>query len=425
MGIGEKGGRRTRQFYGLAVLVCLSTTSYFQRGGRQLAVNCPAVMWHTRQQHKMTPGLRLPPISRVANVLLAMIILMIAVDICQAQSRVRVRGYFKKDGTYVRPHYRTAPDGIPYNNYSFPGNYNPNTGRITTGDPAKYLERYYRDKGGLGIVRGSNTWSVSDLQVARLPRMPDEVVVEEFIRSQRYCSTIYERGSEANRGCEARQLMGLGAVSLPDYSDYPEVETGRSARYCEFLYGDDRSGFYNCLNRQLFGLEALGAEFETSDYQDEARSREYCEFLYGDDRAGAAACLQRQAKGLKGPSPTGEGIPDAEWNRSVSYCNFLYGNDRAGNQNCLKRQKQGLSQSLPTFSTIPSSESNRSRRYCEFLYGNDRAGNRNCLTRQASGLEKYFQNLKPTISTSSRSRSYCESLYGDDRAGFWSCLARR
>ena len=57
--------------------------------------------------------------------------------------RVRVRGYYRKDGTYVRPHYRTAPDGNPYNNYSFPGNYNPNTGRITPGNPQKYLDRYY------------------------------------------------------------------------------------------------------------------------------------------------------------------------------------------------------------------------------------------------------------------------------------------
>ena len=56
--------------------------------------------------------------------------------------RVRVRGYYRKDGTYVRPHYRTAPDGNPYNNYPYPGNYNPNTGKITTGDPLKYLEGY-------------------------------------------------------------------------------------------------------------------------------------------------------------------------------------------------------------------------------------------------------------------------------------------
>lgn len=30
---------------------------------------------------------------------------------------VRVRGYYRKDGTYVRPHIRSSPDGIESNNY--------------------------------------------------------------------------------------------------------------------------------------------------------------------------------------------------------------------------------------------------------------------------------------------------------------------
>ena len=59
---------------------------------------------------------------------------------------VWVRGYFRKDGTYVRPHFRTAPDGNPFNNFSFPGNFNLNTGRITPGNPLTYLERYYNRK---------------------------------------------------------------------------------------------------------------------------------------------------------------------------------------------------------------------------------------------------------------------------------------
>ena len=54
-----------------------------------------------------------------------------------------VRGYYRHNGTYVRPHYRTNPDGNPYNNYSFPGNYNPNKGAITPGNPGRYLDRYY------------------------------------------------------------------------------------------------------------------------------------------------------------------------------------------------------------------------------------------------------------------------------------------
>ncbi len=59
-------------------------------------------------------------------------------------AQVRVRGYYRKDGTYVRPHIRSWPDGNPYNNYSFPGNYNPNTGKTSTGNPETYLKNYYK-----------------------------------------------------------------------------------------------------------------------------------------------------------------------------------------------------------------------------------------------------------------------------------------
>ena len=56
---------------------------------------------------------------------------------------VSVRGYTRRDGTYVQPHVRSATDGNPYNNYSFPGNYNPYTGKTAPGNPDTYLERYY------------------------------------------------------------------------------------------------------------------------------------------------------------------------------------------------------------------------------------------------------------------------------------------
>lgn len=61
---------------------------------------------------------------------------------------VSVKGYTRKDGTYVAPHTRSAPDSNPHNNYSMPGNYNPNTGTITSGDANKYLDRYYEKQGG-------------------------------------------------------------------------------------------------------------------------------------------------------------------------------------------------------------------------------------------------------------------------------------
>lgn len=57
---------------------------------------------------------------------------------------VHVSGYYKKNGTYVAPYVKTAPDGNPFNNYSYPGNYNPNTGEITPGNPDTYLKNYYK-----------------------------------------------------------------------------------------------------------------------------------------------------------------------------------------------------------------------------------------------------------------------------------------
>lgn len=39
-----------------------------------------------------------------------------------------VNGYFRKDGTYVQPHYRSSPNSTKTDNYSTKGNTNPYTG---------------------------------------------------------------------------------------------------------------------------------------------------------------------------------------------------------------------------------------------------------------------------------------------------------
>ena len=41
----------------------------------------------------------------------------------------RVRAYTKKDGTYVAPHERSAPNSTKFDNYQTEGNINPNTGK--------------------------------------------------------------------------------------------------------------------------------------------------------------------------------------------------------------------------------------------------------------------------------------------------------
>lgn len=45
---------------------------------------------------------------------------------------VKVNGYYRKDGTYVHPHYRSDSDGIKNNNWTTEGNVNPYTGKEGT-----------------------------------------------------------------------------------------------------------------------------------------------------------------------------------------------------------------------------------------------------------------------------------------------------
>ena len=53
----------------------------------------------------------------------------------KSSSDVYVRGYTRKDGTYVQPHYRSAPNYTNRDNFSTKGNINPYTGKKGTVDP--------------------------------------------------------------------------------------------------------------------------------------------------------------------------------------------------------------------------------------------------------------------------------------------------
>jgi hypothetical protein len=48
-----------------------------------------------------------------------------------------VKGYTKKDGTYVAPHRQTNPNKTEKDNYGTKGNTNPSNGKEGTRDPKK------------------------------------------------------------------------------------------------------------------------------------------------------------------------------------------------------------------------------------------------------------------------------------------------
>lgn len=94
-------------------------------------------------------------------------------SICFA--RVYVKGYYRKDGTYVAPHYRSDPDGIITNNYSYPGNYNPNTGEITGGS-LNTSPTYTTDYSPNIIPQSSIDYSSNNTTRPPLPHTPPSKV---------------------------------------------------------------------------------------------------------------------------------------------------------------------------------------------------------------------------------------------------------
>ena len=69
---------------------------------------------------------------------------------------VSVKGYYKGDGTYVQPHYRTSPNNTIRDNYSTYGNTNPYTGRQGNVRQKNELGTYGTKPNGMGNTYHDN-----------------------------------------------------------------------------------------------------------------------------------------------------------------------------------------------------------------------------------------------------------------------------
>lgn len=90
-----------------------------------------------RPDSLFTPSIQLYINSAMTRLLLFILLVTSSVF---SFAQVHVRGYYRKNGTYVQPHERTRPNHTVTDNYSYPGNYNPNTGRITGGSTRNYSQ---------------------------------------------------------------------------------------------------------------------------------------------------------------------------------------------------------------------------------------------------------------------------------------------
>ena len=145
-----------------------------------------------------------------------------ATEKCHAD--VKVRGYTRKDGTYVKPHYRSDPDGIFSNNWSTKGNINPYTGKRGTlvNPPERGRSQrgtYYTSK--RSKVRPSYNASRRSTRVrqSRLSRSTGQFSASANLDPDADSDGSRDADSDANNDATNRPA---GGYSTPGSSDRPE-----------------------------------------------------------------------------------------------------------------------------------------------------------------------------------------------------------
>jgi hypothetical protein len=75
--------------------------------------------------------------------MLCLAVLLVLATALTAEAQVRVRGYYRSNGTYVQPYYRSYPNSTQWDNWSTVGNLNPYTGQWGTRWPSYSQYRSY------------------------------------------------------------------------------------------------------------------------------------------------------------------------------------------------------------------------------------------------------------------------------------------
>lgn len=68
-------------------------------------------------------------IARIWPLIIMLFSVIYLLGLAQLYSQTRVRGYLRKNGTYVQPHWRSSPNHTKLDNWTTRGNVNPFTGR--------------------------------------------------------------------------------------------------------------------------------------------------------------------------------------------------------------------------------------------------------------------------------------------------------
>ena len=165
-------------------------------------------------------------------ILTILVLTILSLFVSAVYADVWVNGYYKKNGTYVQGYWRSDPDSDPTNNFSYPGNINPYTGKVAPGNPETYLKNY---------PNYSNKANVS-------PVPSQEIPTNEYVIEKQEISLVE---------CEVKEkIIGLGEYYLIE----GKVKSSFSAKILVKI----KVITYNKLNNQISIHHCYNYPFEIS-----------------------------------------------------------------------------------------------------------------------------------------------------------------
>lgn len=273
---------------------------------------------------------------------------------------VAVRGYYKSNGTYVAPHYRSPPDGNSYNNWSTVGNINPYTGAPGTKQPYSGIGRTSSHDANQRPAYAEDLSQLSEPAFERAPTSPSRSSValpaptgrqldspplshhdNELI--ERACSLTEYDGPAAYNACRNLQLKKLArGPKAPDLAHLSGQEKDLIDRACSLVKYDGPSAYNACTTSQVERL-ARGPKapsLSRLSAQERDLIERACSLVKYDGPAAHNACTASQVKQLaRGPKLPDLGLLSGEERELIGRaCSLAKYDGPAAHNRCVASQ---------------------------------------------------------------------------------------
>ncbi|UOQ53051.1 SH3 domain-containing protein [Hymenobacter cellulosivorans] len=161
-----------------------------------------------------------------------LLILLLLPTVLVAQAQVHVRGYYRSNGTYVKPHERTRPNHTVTDNYSYPGNHNPNSITTTTGTTGETPNTIQPTRGKTAPYSGSGTYKVNSSIAPPLRAAPNVSAAEIYSCPRQATVQVLEDAGDiyckvsvnGHVGYISKNLLVRADAVLPEYTAEPAPE---------------------------------------------------------------------------------------------------------------------------------------------------------------------------------------------------------